>query len=94
MRNAELEEKNDVAFFIVENLQVLDTGKKFVENAEAKAVQEYTSVTLAASPEDTIKIHYATQFGIRLTLRAVLDEAITGETYYPTIFPSEEATGG
>lgn len=94
MRNAELEENNDIAFMVVENLQVLETGKKVVENAESTAPQEYVSVTLAASPEDTIKIHYAAQFGIRLALRAVLDDAITGETYYPTIFPTEEGTGG
>ncbi|MDD2533149.1 MAG: Flp pilus assembly protein CpaB [Eubacteriales bacterium] len=93
MRFAEYEEDNDVAMLIVENLQVLATGKKVISNAES-TVQEYLSVTLAARPEDTIKIHYAAQYGIRLALRPVLDDSITGETYYPTIFPTEAATVG
>lgn len=94
MRNAELEEKNDISFLIIENLQVLATGKKINAKADTATTQEYASITLAASPEDAIKIHYASQFDIRLALRAVLDDKITGETYYPTVFPTEAGTGG
>ncbi len=78
---------------IVQNLQVLETGKKAVSSAESVAEQDYVSVTLAASPTEAIKIQYASQFGIRLVLRPVLDDAITGETWFPTVFPTEAVTG-
>lgn len=87
MRNAEFEEDNDVSFLIVENLLVLATGKKTISSTESTTPQDYFSVTLSASPEDAIKINYASRSGIRLILRPVLDETITGETWYPTVFP-------
>lgn len=91
MRLAEFEENNDIALMIVENLQVLETGKKIVSTAESAAPMEYASVTLACSPTEAIKIHYASQYGIRLVLRPVLDNTLTGETWFPTVFPTEAA---
>lgn len=87
MLNAEYEEKNPVSFYIVENVQVLAVGKKVVANTENNAASEYASVTLAVTPDQAIKINYADRSGIRLVLRPVLDDQITGETWYPTIFP-------
>ena len=92
MVNAENNDKNATSFFVVQNLLVLDTGKKVIESAEATN-QEYVSVTLSASPEDVIKINYAATGDIRLVLRPVLDNEITAETYYPTVFPAEAAVG-
>lgn len=92
MLNAEYEDENPVSFFVVENIQVLSIGKKPLPDVEDPSEVAYASVTLAVTPEQAIKINYADRSGIRLILRAVLDDGITGETWYPTVFPDTKPT--
>lgn len=87
MLNAEYDQEHPVSFLIVENLQVLAVGKKVIESTENAAASEYGSVTLAVTPEQALQINYAEGSGIRLILRPVLDDALTEETWYPTVFP-------
>lgn len=92
MLNAEFEKENPVSFFIVENVQVLSVGKKTIASTENAGEAEYASVTLAVTPEQAIQVNYADRSGVRLVLRPVLDDQITGETWYPTIFPDTDRT--
>lgn len=86
--NPEIDDKHEVSFMILENIQVLETGKKQIVSATetAPAATEYGTVTLAATPEQVLKINYAAKFGIRLVLRSVLDDQIVGTIFYPTVF--------
>jgi pilus assembly protein CpaB len=90
--NAEIDDKHEVSFMIIENLQVLEIGKKQAVSATeaAPAATEYATVTLAATPEQVLKINYASKSGIRLVLRSVLDHDLAGDIYYPTVFPADQ----
>ncbi len=86
--NPEIDQLHEVSFMILENIQVLETGKKQVVSATetAPAATEYATVTLSATPEQVLKINYAAKFGIRLVLRSVLDDQVVGSIFYPTVF--------
>jgi len=90
--NAEIDDKHEVSFMIIEDMQVLEIGKKQVVSATeaAPAAPEYATVTLAATPEQVLKINYASKSGIRLVLRSVLDHDLAGGIYYPTVFPADQ----
>jgi len=91
MLKAEYNEEFDVSSFVVQDVLVLEVGKKKLSSTEATD-QGYASVTLSVSPEDAVVINYAAKSGIRMILRPVLDHETTEETYYPTVFPTQ-ATG-
>jgi len=67
---------------IAQNLLVLQTGTKVTKATESS--EGYTSVTLAAKPQDALKINYAATNGkLALVLRPVLDDNKVSTKNYP-----------
>ena len=67
---------------IAQNLLVLQTGTKAKKTTES--AEGYTAVTLAAKPQDALKINYAATNGkLALVLRPVLDDKKVSTKNYP-----------
>ena len=71
-----------VSSVLVENVLVLQVGTKQSSNSTAGS---YSTVTLSATPEEVLKINYASSNGkLRLVLRPVLDNIIVNPQQYPS----------
>jgi pilus assembly protein CpaB len=81
LENDETGASYTVSTALVENLLVLETGTSIQSEAEKLG---YRTVTLAATPEQAVKINYAVTNGrLLLVLRPILDEKIVNPADYP-----------
>ena len=65
------------SFYLLQNIQVLASGS----NLSASQKTQYSTVTLAATPEQTLKLNYAATYGkIRLVLRSPADSTVQNIT--------------
>jgi len=80
-----------VSSLMAQNLLVLKTGLHAADAADTGAV--YTTVTLAVSPEQAVRINFAATNGkVRLALRPVLDEESVEVDDFPTLPPKQAAS--
>lgn len=73
------ENEKDVpyAFLLLQDLQVLASGKVLEDKGDAKGPQEYTTITLAVTPAESLSLVMTSQKGtIRLMLRSPIDGEI------------------
>lgn len=85
LEGEEGQQSKPASILLVENLLVLETGIKETGAADAVSAN-YETVTLSATPEELLKLNYASTNGaLRLVLRPVLDNVKTNLPYYRPI---------